>query len=105
MFSGLKDLFARLDIIFLTWALSTFAAWAVPEPPRDEPALPGAGVDVPAGHLRVLPRGRQETPGDRHQRPQDGAGRLGPAESSRPPLRHVRQNKLRRHRPGNADIP
>ena len=38
--------------------------------PRDQPALPGARVAVPAGHLRVLARFGQETPRDGHQRPQ-----------------------------------
>jgi len=38
-------------------------ARAVLEPPGDEPALLGFGVDVSAGHVRVLTRGRQETPG------------------------------------------
>lgn len=41
-------------------------AGSVPVKPRDEPEVPGPGVDVPAGHLRVLSRRSQEAPGGGH---------------------------------------
>ena len=59
---------------------------------------------MPAGHLRVLARGRQEAPGDGNQRPQDGEGRVGPPEGGRPPLRHVRPHQLGGHRAGDAHL-